>query len=178
MLRCVRSVCRSEGYAAKSDTAVLGETTLPDALFMGPILAYNHHMNDCIFCKIIAGEIPSEKIYENEHAYAFLDIKPINPGHILLIPKHHAKNLYEMPDDDLAHLAPLLKKLARAAKDAMNAEGINIVMNNEIVAGQLVSHAHFHIIPRHQGDGHEHWKGTPYKENEIKAIGEKIKNNL
>lgn len=133
---------------------------------------------DCLFCKIIRGEIPSAKVYEDEHSFAFLDIKPINPGHVLLIPKKHSLNLYEMPDETLRELAPTIKKLSIAIKKAVNADGINIGMNNDPAAGQLVFHSHIHIIPRFVGDGHEHWHGAPYQEGEISEVAEKIKKVL
>ncbi len=135
-------------------------------------------MNDCLFCKIVAGETPSEKVYEDEKSYAFLDIKPVNPGHILLIPKEHYANLHEIPDEDLSHMAPILKKLAAAAKEAVNADGINIHMNNGGYAGQLIFHAHFHVITRHKDDGHTHWVGSPYKEGEMEKTAQKIRELL
>ncbi|MBU3926097.1 HIT family protein, partial [Patescibacteria group bacterium] len=108
----------------------------------------------------------------------FLDITPINPGHVLLIPKKHYENLYELPDELLSKITPIIKKLAIAIKKGVNADGINIGMNNERPAGQLIFHAHFHIMPRFINDGHEHWRGRPYKENEISQIAEKIKKSL
>lgn len=140
---------------------------------------YTDYMNtDCLFCKIIAGEIPSEKIYEDENSFAFLDIKPINPGHTLLVPKKHFENLYEMSDETLAELAPTIKKLAVAVKRAVRADGINIGMNNDGAAGQLVFHAHIHIMPRFKNDGHEHWHGAPYQKDEMEQTAEKIKKML
>lgn len=132
-------------------------------------------MNDCVFCKIIRGEIPAGVVYEDENFLGFLDITPVNPGHVLLIPKEHYENLYDLPDDLLAKMAPIIKKLAIAAKNGINADGINIGMNNERPAGQLVFHAHFHIMPRFSNDGYRHWQGAPYKENEAGKIAEKIK---
>jgi histidine triad (HIT) family protein len=131
-------------------------------------------MNDCIFCKIIKGEIPANKIYEDENSLAFLDITPTNPGHILLIPKKHYENLYDLPNETLKQLAPIIKKIAIAAKKGVQAEGINIGMNNEKSAGQLVPHAHFHIIPRFSNDGHRLWKGKSYPEGQAEKIAEKI----
>ena len=134
---------------------------------------------DCLFCKIIKGEIPSAKVYEDEHSFAFLNIRPINPGHTLLVPKKHFANLYEMPDEILANLAPIIKKLGVAIKKAVSADGINIGMNNDPAAGQLVFHAHIHIMPRFKNDGHEHWHGTPYKNDaEIKTVAENIVSKL
>jgi len=133
-------------------------------------------MDNCIFCKIVNGEIPADKVYENENCLAFLDITPINPGHVLLIPKKHYENLYDLPDEELKNLAPIIKKLAVAVKKGVNAEGINIGMNNERPAGQLIFHAHFHIMPRFSNDGHQHWRGQPYNnEGEAKITSEKIK---
>lgn len=135
-------------------------------------------MDGCIFCKIIKGEISADKIYEDENCFAFLDITPINPGHILLISKEHYENLYDLPDDLFAKMAPIIKKLAIAIKKGVNAKGINIGMNNDPAAGQIVPHAHFHIIPRFPNDGHHHWKGAPYKKNEASITAEKIKDSL
>jgi histidine triad (HIT) family protein len=135
-------------------------------------------MGGCVFCKIIKGKIPADKIYEDENTFSFLDITPINPGHVLLISKKHYENLYDLPDELLSKMAPIIKKLAVAIKKGVNAEGINIGMNNERSAGQLVFHAHFHIIPRFTNDGHFHWKGTPYKKDEAPKTAEKIKEFL
>lgn len=136
-------------------------------------------MNDCVFCKIIKGEIPADKIYEDDNFFAFLDINPNNFGHTLLIPKAHYENLYELPDEVLSEIAPLIKKLAVAVKKGVNADGINIIMNNDSAAGQIVPHAHFHIIPRFADDGLRHWLGKPYSNQEESAkIAEKIKSNL
>jgi histidine triad (HIT) family protein len=133
---------------------------------------------DCIFCKIIKGEIPAEKVFEDENFLAFLDITPVNPGHVLLIPKKHFENLYDLPNEVLSQAAPLIKKIALAIKQGVAAEGINLGMNNEKAAGQLVPHAHFHIMPRFSNDNHILWHGQPYAEGEIKKVGEKIKKFL
>lgn len=135
-------------------------------------------MTDCIFCKIVKKEIPAEVVYEDENSLAFLDITPINPGHILLISKEHHENLYDLPDETLSKMAPIIKKLAIAVKSAVNAEGINIGMNNDRPAGQIVFHAHFHIMPRFSNDGHRHWKGAPYQDGESQKTAEKIKSFL
>ncbi len=135
-------------------------------------------MDACIFCKIVKGKIPADKVYEDENFLGFLDITPINPGHTLLIPKEHYENLYDLPDNLLAKMAPIIKKIALALKQSARAEGINIGMNNEAPAGQLVPHAHFHIMPRFSDDGHHHWRGSPYKNGEAGKIAEKIKLSL
>ncbi|MFA5737075.1 MAG: HIT family protein [Candidatus Paceibacterota bacterium] len=114
---------------------------------------------DCLFCKIVSGKIPAYKIYEDDKFIAFLDIKPINFGHTLVIPKKHYRNLFDLPHDLTVEIGPLIKKIALAVKEATNADGINIGWNNEPAAGQLIYHSHTHIIPRFIGDGFEHWRG-------------------
>lgn len=136
-------------------------------------------MSDCLFCKIIASEIPTTKVYEDEHTLAFLDIHPINIGHTLVIPKAHHANLYETPNETLAHLAVVIKKLSIAIKDAVHADGINIGMNNDPVAGQVIFHTHIHVIPRFSGDGLIHWHSArDYTEGEMEKISEKIKDTF
>ncbi|MEK7553052.1 MAG: HIT family protein [Patescibacteria group bacterium] len=132
-------------------------------------------MLDCIFCKIVRKEIPAEIVYETEHWLAFLDIKPVNPGHTLLVPKTHFENLFDLPAERLAEFGGVAQKLARAVKMATNAAGLNLGMNNGRSAGQLIDHAHLHLIPRFENDGHRHWHGqtTPTK-NELMEMKEKI----
>ena len=131
--------------------------------------------NDCLFCKIIASEIPSTKIYEDDICYAFLDLHPVNIGHTLIVPKVHANNLYDTPDTTIAHMATVTKKLSVAVKNALNADGINIEMNNDPVAGQIIFHTHLHIIPRFSGDGFTHWKSPrDYRDGEMNEVAEKI----
>lgn len=124
-------------------------------------------MDSCIFCKIIAGEVPSAKIYENEDVLAFLDINPVNPGHTLVVPKKHCKNFYETPDDVLAKLIAVSKKVTHAMKRGLDADGTNITLNNDPAAGQVVEHTHIHVIPRHAGDGLRLWPQKPYPEGEM-----------
>jgi histidine triad (HIT) family protein len=127
-------------------------------------------MNDCVFCKIVTGEIPSQKIYENEHCVAFLDIHPINRGHALVIPKGHHANIYETPQETFAEVMRTVQFLAPKVKEAVGAQGINIGINNDAAAGQLVYHLHVHIIPRWSDDGHMSWHGNPYQDGEIATI--------
>ena len=135
-------------------------------------------MTDCIFCKIIKGEIPSQKVYEDETVYAFLDIAPINKGHTLVIPKEHHEKFMETDDAVLADVVQKVKKIAKAVKDAVQADGINIGVNNDKAAGQLVFHTHFHIIPRFNNDGLKTWPNKEYKEGEMKDYKEKIRKEL
>lgn len=131
---------------------------------------------DCLFCQIVAGEIPAERVFEDEDFIAIIDIKPVNLGHVLLIPKRHYRNLLDLPADILNKLGNHLQKLALAVKEATGADGINIGLNNEPAAGQLIFHQHSHIMPRFENDGFKHWLG---KENipleDFKTIAEKIK---
>lgn len=131
-------------------------------------------MTECIFCKIIAGEIPCSKLYEDEHIFAFLDIAPVTPGHTLVVPKHHCRNLFDIPEQILQDCALAIKKIGTAVKIGMRAEGLNVGMNNEGVAGQVVFHAHFHLIPRYPDDGLRHWLNGKYKEGEEVHAQEKI----
>ena len=135
-------------------------------------------MPDCIFCKIVRSEIPSEKIYEDADTLAFLDILPSNPGHTLVIPKKHSENLYDIDDHSLAAVIRSAQKVAKAVKKAVGADGINLAMNNESAAGQIIFHPHFHVIPRFKEDGYKHWGKKPYKEGEAKAVSEKIRSAL
>jgi histidine triad (HIT) family protein len=128
-------------------------------------------MEDCIFCKIIRGEIPSAKILETDIVLAFLDINPVSKGHTLVIPKTHYGTFQEMPVDTLAALGEALQKIGDGVKSQLNSAGFNIVLNNERAAGQLIDHSHFHLIPRNLGDGVMDWPPVrPYAEGEMEAV--------
>ncbi len=105
----------------------------------------------CIFCKIIAGQIPCHKLYENEHVLAFLDVGPLSPGHTLIIPKGHYKTVDVMPEETAAAIGLCLPKLSRAILKATGSTDWNLLQNNGEPAGQEVLHAHFHLIPRVKG---------------------------
>lgn len=133
-------------------------------------------MDDCVFCKIIKNELPSEKVYEDDKVLAFLDIKPINIGHALVITKNHYPNIYETPDAELCAMTVAAKKISLGVREAVKADGINIAMNNGHPAGQLVFHSHLHVIPRFTNDGFEHWGSKrPYQENEMSATATLIR---
>ncbi|WP_188455225.1 HIT family protein [Virgibacillus oceani] len=111
---------------------------------------------DCIFCKIINGELPSAKVYEDEHVYAFLDLSQVTKGHTLVIPKTHTKNIYETPSDVAKELFARVPKIAKAIKEVYQPIGMNLLNNNEAPAEQSVFHLHIHIIPRYgEGDGYD-----------------------
>lgn len=124
-------------------------------------------MRNCLFCKIITGEIPATKVFENDKVLAFLDIKPVNHGHMLVIPKEHHATLAETPDDVAADLMRVVPKLSKAVMKAVSSPGFNIGINNGKIANQLVDHVHLHIMPRHEGDGYESWHGTEYESPEV-----------
>ena len=109
-------------------------------------------MEDCIFCKIARNEVPSQKVYIDDNAIAFLDINPANPGHALVAPKRHYENMHDISDAELAKTMSAVKAVAEMLMAKMNAEGINVVQNNGRAAGQLVNHIHFHVIPRYKND--------------------------
>ena len=107
---------------------------------------------DCIFCKIANGDIPAKTLYEDEKFRVILDLGPATRGHALILPKEHADNLYELPDETASKVFVLAKKLAIKMKEKLNCDGLNIVQNNGEVAGQTVFHFHMHLIPRYKGD--------------------------
>jgi histidine triad (HIT) family protein len=110
-------------------------------------------MNDCIFCKIVSGDLPSYKLFEDEHTLAILDIHPVSTGHALVIPKDHFENIYTTPAETMARLMLTAQKVAIAIKQTLSPDGINISMNNEPAAWQVIFHSHIHLIPRSLTDG-------------------------
>ncbi|MES2623486.1 MAG: HIT family protein [Patescibacteria group bacterium] len=133
---------------------------------------------DCIFCKIVSGEIPAVKIYEDDETLAFMDIQPNHKGHTLVIPKDHYENIYGLPPETAVRMMLTVQKLAIAVKNGVDADGINIAMNNESAAGQLVWHAHMHIIPRFNEDGGYLGKKYTYIGGEMEEIADKIQKEL
>jgi histidine triad (HIT) family protein len=137
------------------------------------------NVDDCLFCKIVAGKIPAEKIYEDEDVLAFMDIGPISDGHSLVIPKHHCEWLHECPPEVLSKVASQLGKIAGAVSSAMNSDGYNVLCNNGRAAGQLVKHLHFHIIPRTVSDGvFNRWPSYKYEDGKIEEISTEIREKL
>jgi histidine triad (HIT) family protein len=130
---------------------------------------------DCIFCKIASGEIPCEKIYEDDYTIAFLDIRPNTKGHSLVIPKKHVANIYEADEETLSKTAIVAGKIASILKIALLADGINVNQNNDAPAGQAVFHLHFHIIPRFIDDGLTLWHGKDTPKEQIEETARKIK---
>ena len=135
---------------------------------------------DCIFCTILAGEIPCTKIYEDDKALAFLDIGPIIKGHTLVIPRTHHDPISQTPDSVLQHLITIVRKIACAQMHGLGADGINVSQANGASAGREVPHIHFHVIPRFDDDGHSwNWKaGTYDSPDEMEQFAEKLRNTL
>ncbi|MBQ7657951.1 MAG: HIT family protein [Butyrivibrio sp.] len=132
-------------------------------------------MENCIFCKIAAGEIPSNTIYEDDSFRVILDLGPATKGHALVLPKNHYADLYEIPEDVLAEAAKVAKKVAGTMKEKLSCDGLNLVQNNGEAAGQTVMHFHLHIIPRYKDDGqHILWKPTSPSPEELTAIKDTI----
>lgn len=130
---------------------------------------------DCIFCKIANGVIPSKTIYEDADFRVILDLGPATKGHALILPKEHADNLLELPDEVAKNVLPVAKIVAAKMKDKLHCEGLNLVQNNGELAGQTVKHFHMHVIPRYQGDGQViGWKPGEPAQEELEAIAKAI----
>jgi histidine triad (HIT) family protein len=107
---------------------------------------------DCLFCKIVAGDLPSERVQEDEHTVAFMDINPWTRGHALVIPRNHSPNLYEVGEDDLRHTSSAAKRLALRMRERLRCDGVNLLNASEPAAWQTVFHFHMHVIPRYEDD--------------------------
>ena len=132
---------------------------------------------DCLFCKIVNGEVLSYKVYEDDKVFAFLDIAPVNYGHTLVVPKKHYANIEEINEDDLSAVIKAVKKIGASIKKNLGVEAYNATINNGELAGQVINHLHFHIIPRAKGDGLKLWSQGEYGDGEAEEVLEKIKIN-
>ena len=131
--------------------------------------------SECIFCKIVAGEIGSIPVYEDANTLAFMDINPIAYGHTLIIPKQHWQNLYEVPDDQLAYVTATAKRVATAISKALVPDGVSLVQANGKGAAQSVLHFHVHVIPRTLGDDLKiNWKLNPGNPDQIRSAAQRI----
>ncbi len=136
-------------------------------------------MDGCVFCRMVAGEIPVAKVYEDDAVLAFLDIGPISDGHTLVIPKEHCTRIHECNPDVLADVTSRLGRIAEAVMTAVTADGYNVLSNNGPAAGQVVDHLHFHVIPRKTGDGvFTEWPSYRYKAGQVEKLAAKIRENL
>lgn len=131
---------------------------------------------DCLFCKIVSGELPSQRVDEDEHTVAFMDINPGTRGHALVVPRRHAKNLLEISPDDLAVTVQAAQRLARRAVDAFGADGVNLINSCGERAWQTVFHFHIHVLPRYEGDPVRlPWTPSPGDPDEIAANAELLR---
>lgn len=135
--------------------------------------------DDCLFCQIIKGEKPANKIYETGNVLAILDINPVNPGHVLIMPKDHAMDMFEADDTILQEMILVTKKVAQAVLAAFEEyEAFNLELNNGRIAGQVIPHLHWHIVPRTNDDGLQHWPGKDYAPGQAEEVAEKIIRNI
>lgn len=131
--------------------------------------------NNCIFCKIANGEIPSKTLYEDEEFRVILDLGPATKGHALILPKSHFKNLYELPEEMAGKVMKLAKKMAAVMTEKLDCDGFNLVQNNNEVAGQTVFHFHMHLIPRYENDNQRiTWKPMEPTQDELEEIKKQI----
>ena len=133
---------------------------------------------DCIFCKIIAGDIPSYKVYEDEHVLAFFDIFPISPGHTIVAPKSHEADVEALSDEEFSAMALAVKKIGKAMMDGLGVKGYSVFLDNKSAANQHVPHAHFHVVPRAEGDGLERWPQSGYGEGEAEHCLKQVTEHL
>ncbi|MCX6794386.1 MAG: HIT family protein [Candidatus Falkowbacteria bacterium] len=128
----------------------------------------------CIFCQIINNKIPSFKVYENDKILAILDIQPVNAGHTIVMSKKHYPNIEEAGEDDLTAIILAIKKIGHLLKNKLGVAGYNVTANNDPVAGQIIPHLHFHVIPRREGDGLKLWPTFGYGPGEREKILKKL----
>ncbi|MDE5778039.1 MAG: HIT family protein [Lachnospiraceae bacterium] len=134
---------------------------------------------DCLFCKIANGEIPSTTIYENNDFRVFFDIAPASKGHALIVPKQHYNDIFDMDAETGGRLFSLATAVARALKKELKCEGMNIVQNNGLIAGQTVFHFHLHLIPRYTGDTvNIVWQPGEADQNELQALAKAVRKDL
>jgi len=136
--------------------------------------------SECIFCRIVAGELPCAKVFEDDDTIVFMDIAPVVKGHALIVPKQHSESIHDTPDDTLRKLITVVRRVADAQVSGLGADGVNVTQANGGVAGQVVSHIHFHAIPRFAGDGHSwNWRQLKYDNpEEMSACAGKISAEL
>ncbi len=135
---------------------------------------------DCIFCKIVKGEIPATKVFEDDKTLAFMDIAPLIKGHTLVIPKNHAETVMEVDPDDFKAVGITIKKVIKGLKDGLGAEGVIVLQLNGKAANQVVPHYHVHLIPRWSGDGLRllNWKTNEFSQEEMSKIAQSIKDAI
>jgi histidine triad (HIT) family protein len=133
---------------------------------------------NCVFCGIVNGEIPAKKVFEDEHTLAFLDIKPIVRGHVVVVPKRHYTDIFEISGDDMEYVASTAKKVAQALQAGLGAEGVNILHASGAAAQQSVLHFHLHLLPRKAGDGIDAFPLKRYTGRDLEEIAAAIRGGL
>jgi len=135
--------------------------------------------SDCIFCKIVQNQIPASIVYDSDSILAFLDVNPLASGHLLVIPKVHANQLIDLPEKIASEIGRVLPKLGQALLRVSGADGFNVLQNNGEVAGQVVGHVHFHLIPRFKGDGLGYrWNAGAYEDGQMNDVSDLFKQAL
>jgi len=132
----------------------------------------------CIFCKIVAGEIPSHKVYEDDKVVAFFDILPISHGHTIIVPKNHVADIEDLSNEDLCAMAIAMKKIGKAVMAGLAVKGYSVFLDNKSAANQHVPHVHFHLVPREEGDNLARWPQSGYTEGEAEKCLAKIVEKL
>lgn len=135
-------------------------------------------MSDCLFCMIIKGDIPCLKVYEDADVLAFLDIQPVNVGHTLVVPKSHYQDCGATPDDAMAAVMRVVRRVGAAALETTGAQGYNVGINCGAVAGQVIMHTHVHVMPRFEGDGLHHWPKREVTKEEMEIAAERLRQAL
>lgn len=167
----VTMIRRNAGFAFLQGVYIMPPNNFGDSYFMD---------QECVFCRIVKGELPSCRIYEDEEALAFMDIAPIIKGHSLVIPKAHHNLIMETPPALLCKVVAVVQRVVRAQMEALDADGVNVHQANGRAAGQVVPHLHFHVIPRFLSDGHSwNWKPCKYSDiPEIQALADRIRSRI
>lgn len=135
-------------------------------------------MRGCVFCDIVAGRVPTVKVLETPRVLAFLDIAPVHYGHTLVVPKEHFQNLLDLPDDVWMEMGQVSRRVAQALQKTLYARGFNIGMNNFDAAGQVVFHAHLHVIPRYLSDGLLLFPQGSYQSGDMEKVGQQLRQVL
>ncbi len=136
-------------------------------------------MDDCIFCKISEGKLPSSKVYESDTVYAFLDLNPCHKGHTLIIPKKHCRDIFEVDPTIGCSVLKAMQDIAGALKQVTGCTGVNVLQNNGRDAGQMVDHLHWHLIPRFAGDDFKLWPQGKYDDMaEMNGMAGKLRDAL
>ncbi len=136
------------------------------------------HGAGCVFCKIVAGDIPAHKVYEDDETIAFLDAYPVSSGHTLVVPKKPVENIFDTDETTLDAVMRTVRKVAPAVRDAVGARGVHINSNHGATAGQIVPHLHFHIVPRHERSEFSFWPQHEIDTSDAEAIAEKVRMHL